>query len=230
LHLGSSNQYLRTDNMPEPTSVVFVVDDDESLRRSLERLLRVNGHTVRPFPSAAAFLEQPDPGCPCCLVLDIRMPHLTGLDVQRAVNETDRALPIILMTGFVDVESCVLGMKAGAVDFLLKPFDDDQLLRAVASALHRSREAWRIRAEYSDLQQRFDLLTPRERQVFDLVAKGLLNKQIAGRLGTKEGTVKLHRANLVRKLEVRSVTDLVRMADRLEQEAAPPISAVRVPA
>jgi FixJ family two-component response regulator len=216
--------------MPDPASMVFVVDDDESLRRSLDRLLRVNGHTVRSFPSAAAFLDHPDPDCPCCLVLDIRMPQLTGLDVQRAVNEADRALPIILMTGFADVETCVVGMKAGAVDFLLKPFDDDQLLRAVAAALHRSRDSRRERAEYLALRQRFDLLTTRERQVLELVAKGLLNKQIAGYLGTKEGTVKLHRANLVRKLNAHSVSDLVRMSDRLAQEAAPPAAAVEVSA
>jgi FixJ family two-component response regulator len=216
--------------MPDPASIVFVVDDDESLRRSLDRLLRVNGHTVRSFPSAAAFLDHPDPDCPCCLVLDIRMPQLTGLDVQRAVNEADRALPIILMTGFADVETCVVGMKAGAVDFLLKPFDDDQLLRAVAAALHRSRDSRQERAEYLALRQRFDLLTTRERQVLELVAKGLLNKQIAGYLGTKEGTVKLHRANLVRKLNAHSVSDLVRMSDRLAQEAAPPAAAVEVSA
>jgi FixJ family two-component response regulator len=216
--------------MPASASVVFVVDDDESLRRSLDRLLRVNGHTVQSFPSAAAFLDHPDPDCPCCLVLDIRMPQLTGLEVQRAVNQADRALPIVLMTGFADVETCVVGMKAGAVDFLLKPFDDDQLLRAVATALHRSRDSRRERAEYLALRRRFDLLTVRERQVFHLVSKGLLNKQIAGELGTKEGTVKLHRANLVRKLNAHSVTDLVRMSDRLAQDAASPVAAIEVSA
>lgn len=216
--------------MPDPASIVFVVDDDESLRRSLDRLLRVNGHTVQSFPSAAAFLDHPDPDCPSCLVLDVRMPQLTGLDVQRAVNEADRALPIILMTGFADVETCVVGMKAGAVDFLLKPFDDDQLLRAVAAALHRSRDSRRERAEHLALRERFELLTSRERQVFHLVSKGLLNKQIAGELGTKEGTVKLHRANLVRKLNAHSVTDLVRMWDRLENDAPSPPAAVEVSA
>jgi FixJ family two-component response regulator len=155
------------------------------------------------------------------------MPQLTGLDVQQAVNEADRALPIILMTGFADVETCVVGMKAGAVDFLLKPFDDDQLLGAVAAALHRSRESVQSRAEYQTLRDRFEQLTSRERQVLELVAQGFLNKQIAGRLGTKEGTVKLHRANLVRKLGAQSVTDLVRMSDRLKQDAAPPAAAVK---
>lgn len=214
--------------MPDPASVVFVVDDDESLRRSLERLLRVSGHDVRSFPSAAAFLEHPRSDCTCCLLLDIRMPHLTGLDVQRAVNAVERTLPVILMTGFADMEACILGMKAGAVDFLLKPFDDDQLLGAVSNALSRSREARQQRAEYLKLRERFDLLTPRERQVFDLVSQGLLNKQIAGRLGTREGTVKLHRANLVRKLQANSVSDLVRMADRLRESDSP--SFARVPA
>jgi RNA polymerase sigma factor (sigma-70 family) len=206
--------------MPNPSSVVFVVDDDESLRRSLERLLRVSGYTVQSFPSAAAFLEQPEPDCPSCLLLDIRMPELTGLDLQQAVNQERPALSVMLMTGFADMESCVLGMKAGAADFLLKPFDDEQLLQAVATALVKSEEILRARAEYLELRQRFELLTPRERQVFELVAEGLLNKQIAGRLGTREGTVKLHRANLIRKLQAHSVSDLVRMADRLRQEPA----------
>jgi FixJ family two-component response regulator len=206
------------------SSVVYVVDDDESLRRSLERLLRVSGQATRSFSSAEAFLEYPAPDCPSCLLLDIRMPRLSGLEVQRAVNAADRALPVILMTGFADVETCVLGMKAGAVDFLLKPFDDDQLLGAVKSALRRSQEHRQRRAEYLELRRRFDRLTPRERQVFDLVTRGHLNKQIAGLIGTREGTVKLHRANLVRKLEARSVTDLVRMADRLFNDVSPPVA------
>jgi len=195
-------------------SVVFVLDDDDSLRRSLERLLRVTGHTVECFSTASEFLARPDPGIPCCLVLDIRMPHLTGLDVQRAVNEAGRAVPIIFMTGFADVESCVLGMKSGAADFLLKPFDEDQLLRAVGAALSQSTEIRRVRAERLELAQRLAALTPREFQVFSLVVKGMLNKQIAGQLGTKEGTIKLHRANVMRKLAAQSVADLVRMADR----------------
>ena len=206
--------------MPDPSSVVFVVDDDESLRRSLERLLRVSGYLVQTFSSAAAFLEQPEPDCPSCLLLDIRMPELTGLDLQQAVNQERPALSVMLMTGFADMESCILGMKAGAADFLLKPFDDNQLLDAVAAALAKSQDIRQSRAEYQELRQRFDLLTPRERQVFELVSEGLLNKQIAGRLGTREGTVKLHRANLIRKLQAHSVSDLVRMADRLRQDAA----------
>jgi len=204
--------------MPNASSVVFVVDDDDSLRRSLERLLRVSGYSVHSFSSAAAFLEHPEPDCPSCLLLDIRMPELTGLDLQQAVNQERPALSVMLMTGFADMESCILGMKAGAADFLLKPFDDDQLLDAVGAALAKSQEIRESRAEYQELRQRFDLLTPRERQVFELVAEGLLNKQIAGRLGTREGTVKLHRANLIRKLQAHSVSDLVRMADRLRLE------------
>jgi FixJ family two-component response regulator len=204
-----------------PASVVFVVDDDESLRRSLERLLRVTGHHVESFSSAAAFLALPDPGVPSCLVLDIRMPNLTGLDVQLAVNEAGRALPIIFMTGFADVESCVLGMKAGAADFLLKPFDEDQLLSAVSTALAQSAEVLRVRAERLEIERRLSGLTPRESQVFWLVVRGLLNKQIAGQLGTKEGTVKLHRANVMRKLGAQSVTDLVRLADRFQTSAKP---------
>ncbi|HKH84220.1 MAG TPA: response regulator [Gemmatimonadales bacterium] len=216
--------------MSNPPSIVFVVDDDDSLRRGLERLLVVNGHTVESFASAAAFLEYPEPGCPSCLVLDIRMPYLSGIDVQRTVNQVGWALPIILMTGYADVETCVVGMKAGAVDFLLKPFDDDQLLGAVSAALHKSAESRRERAEYQAIRERFDLLTSRERQVFELVTKGLLNKQIAGQLGTREGTVKLHRANLVRKLGAHSVTDLVRMSDRLKEDATLPSPAMQVSA
>jgi len=216
--------------MPDPSSVVFVVDDDESLRRSLERLLRVSGYSVQTFSSAAAFLEQPEPDCPSCLLLDIRMPELTGLDLQQAVNQERPALSVMLMTGFADMESCILGMKAGAADFLLKPFDDDQLLDAVAAALAKSQDIRQSRAEYQELRQRFDLLTPRERQVFELVSEGLLNKQIAGRLGTREGTVKLHRANLIRKLQAHSVSDLVRMADRLRQDAARHSQPAQVPA
>ena len=216
--------------MPDPSSVVFVVDDDESLRRSLERLLRVSGYSVQTFSSAAAFLEQPEPDCPSCLLLDIRMPELTGLDLQQAVNQERPALSVMLMTGFADMESCILGMKAGAADFLLKPFDDNQLLDAVAAALAKSQDIRQSRAEYQELRQRFDLLTPRERQVFELVSEGLLNKQIAGRLGTREGTVKLHRANLIRKLQAHSVSDLVRMADRLRQDAARHSQPAQVPA
>jgi FixJ family two-component response regulator len=216
--------------MPDPNSLVFVVDDDDSLRRSLERLLRATGHAVRSFSNAATFLEFPDHDCPCCLILDIRMPSLSGLDVQRTVNAADRPLPIILMTGFADVETCILGMKAGAADFLLKPFDDDKLLFAVDTALGRSSELRRARADARELHRRFGLLTPRERQVFELVSEGLLNKQIAGLLGTKEGTVKLHRANLVRKLQAHSVSDLVRMADRLRQDEAVPARGFRVSA
>jgi FixJ family two-component response regulator len=207
--------------MADPAVVVFVVDDDDSARRGLERLLRINGYPVRSFPSAAAFLAHPDPDCPNCLLLDIRMPHITGLDVQQAVNDSGRVLPIILMTGFADLDACILGMKAGATDFLVKPFDEEQLLRAVDTALDRCRELRQAKAEYRELRYRFDLLTPRERQVFQLVTEGLLNKQIAGLLGTREGTVKLHRANLTRKLQARSVTDLVRMADRLRQSPIP---------
>lgn len=207
--------------MPDPTAVVFVVDDDDSARRGLERLLRINGYAVRSFPSATAFLAHPDPDCPGCLLLDIRMPHLTGLDVQRAVNDSGRALPVILMTGFADLDACIMGMKAGAADFLVKPFDEEQLLQAVDTALDRCKELRRARTEYRELRSRFDLLTPRERQVFQLVTEGLLNKQIAGLLGTREGTVKLHRANLTRKLQAHSLTDLVRMADRLRQSSIP---------
>jgi FixJ family two-component response regulator len=202
--------------MSDSDSIVFIVDDDDSLRRSLERLLRITGHNVESFSSAALFLARPETDVPSCLILDIRMPNLTGLDVQRAINEAGRPLPIVFMTGFADVESCVVGMKGGAADFLLKPFDEDQLLRAVTAALIQSTELRRAKQSRGDLEHRLTALTPREKQVFWLVVKGLLNKQIAAHLGTKEGTVKLHRANVMRKLQAQSVADLVRIADRLE--------------
>ena len=211
--------------MSDRDAIVYIVDDDDSLRRSLDRLLRVTGHNVESFGSATEFLSCPDPGVPCCLLLDIRMPSMTGLDVQRAVNEAGRALPIILMTGFADVESCVVGMKGGAADFLMKPFEEDQLLRAVSAALIQSSEMRIERSARGELEHRLDALTPRERQVFSLVVKGLLNKQIAAQLGTKEGTVKLHRANVMRKLRAQSVADLVRMADRLDRNDPQPVRA-----
>jgi len=211
--------------MSDRDAIVYIVDDDDSLRRSLDRLLRVTGHNVESFGSATEFLSCPDPGVPCCLLLDIRMPSMTGLDVQRAVNEAGRALPIILMTGFADVESCVVGMKGGAADFLMKPFEEEQLLRAVSAALIQSSEMRIERSARGELEHRLDALTPRERQVFSLVVKGLLNKQIAAQLGTKEGTVKLHRANVMRKLRAQSVADLVRIADRLDRNDPQPVRA-----
>ena len=214
--------------MNENDSVVFIVDDDDSLRRGLERLLRVNGHNVEAFSSASDFLARPDPDASCCLLLDIRMPTLTGLDVQRAVNAAGRAVPIVFMTGFADVETCVLGMKAGAADFLLKPFDEDQLLRCVTAALLQSSELRRTRDARGELEHRLAGLTPRERQVFWLVVKGMLNKQIAAQLGTKEGTIKLHRANVMRKLRAQTVADLVRIADRLEGSSSEPTRLVDV--
>lgn len=208
--------------MNDRQSLIFVVDDEDTVRRSLERLLRASGYTVETFSTAAEFLTRPDPGVPCCLVLDIRMPNLTGIDVQRALNDAGRALPIIFMTGFADVESCVLGMKAGAADFLLKPFDEAQLLRSVAAALEQSSALRLARTQRQERERQILTLTPRERQVFWLVVRGLLNKQIAGELGTKEGTIKLHRANVMRKLEAQSITDLVRLADQLEGGRADP--------
>lgn len=208
--------------MTSPGSVVFVVDDDESVRRSLERLLRVSGHRVESFSSAAAFLSRPNSEVPACLLLDIRMPQLNGLDVQRKVNQAGRLLPVILMTGYADIESCVLGMKAGATDFLLKPCNEDQLLEAVDRALAQSAHEHALIAEKRAIEEQIASLTPRETEVFWLVVRGLLNKQIAGQLGTKEGTVKLHRANVMRKLNAQSVADLVRLADRLAQDTAAP--------
>jgi FixJ family two-component response regulator len=206
--------------MTQSAPVVFVVDDDDSIRRSLERLLRVTGHRVESFSSAAAFLARTDPQVACCLLLDVRMPQLNGLELQRKMKQSGRLLPVIFITGYADIESCVVGMKAGAADFLLKPFDEDQLLRAVDRALGESAEARQVLSEQRAIEDQLSSLTPRESEVFWLVVRGLLNKQIAGRLGTKEGTIKLHRANVMRKLKAQSVADLVRLADRLAAGSA----------
>jgi FixJ family two-component response regulator len=200
------------------SDVVYVIDDDESVRRSLARLLRSAGLNAETFASAQAFLERQLPDRTACLVLDVRLPGPSGLDLQAALARAERAVPIIFITGHGNVPMSVQAMKGGAVDFLQKPFDEEALLGAVDRALARSRQARSERAERLTIQRRFDTLTPRERQVLGLVVAGLLNKQIAAHLGAAEKTIKIHRGRVMRKMEAGSVADLVRMSQRIGVE------------
>jgi len=203
----------------ETTPVVFVVDDDVSVRESLELLINSVGWRSETFASAQAFLSCPRATVPCCLVLDVRIPGLSGLDLQQQLAaRTD--MPIIFITGYGDVPMTVKAMKAGAVEFLTKPFDDRVLLTAIGHALDRSAAAQRHDVETRALRGRYDSLTPRERDVMTLVVSGLLNKQVGGELGISEITVKAHRGQVMRKMKVDSLADLVRIARRLELRAS----------
>jgi FixJ family two-component response regulator len=194
---------------------VLVVDDDISVRESLDLLIRTAGWRPETYDSAHAFLARsPAPG-PSCLVLDVSLPDLNGLDLQQRMGTDHADLPIIFITGHGDVPMSVQAMKAGAVEFLIKPFGDDVLLDAIAGALDRSRAALASRAELRNVQERYAALTRREREVMTLVVDGLLNKQIAGELGISEITVKAHRGKMMRKMRAGSVADLVKTAARL---------------
>lgn len=195
--------------------IVYIVDDDLSLREALSSLVRSVGLAVQPFASAHDFLSHPRSDCAACLVLDVRMPGLSGLDLQRQLAAGDRALPIIFLTGHGDIPMTVRAMKAGAVEFLAKPFHDQVLLEAIAQSLDHDAVARRQRAVLNELRARHDALTPREREVFILVVRGLLNKQVAHELGISEITVKVHRRKVMEKLAAASLPDLVRMAARL---------------
>jgi FixJ family two-component response regulator len=196
-------------------SLVFVVDDDHSMRVAVERLLRSSGLEVESFSSARTFLEREPADVACCLVLDVRMPELTGLDLQQALRQSDAGIPIVFITGHGDVPTSVRAMKSGAEDFLQKPFKDQELLDAVHRALERDRGARAERTELAELGERLDSLTPREREVFELVVKGLLNKQIAFELGAAEKTIKVHRGRVMKKMQADSLAHLVRMAGKL---------------
>ena len=196
-------------------ALVFVVDDDAPMRESLKNLLRSVGLRVEAFASAQEFLHSPRPDVPGCLVLDVRLPGLSGLDLQKQMAEGDRHMPIIFITGHGDIPMTVQAMKAGAVEFLTKPFRDQELLDAVQHALERDRQAREQRAQSDALRRRYSALTPREREVLALVVAGLLNKQIAGQLGTSEAAVKVHRQHVMAKMAAGSLATLVRMADRL---------------
>jgi FixJ family two-component response regulator len=197
------------------TRVVIVVDDDPMVRRALDSLFRSIGLTTAVYDSATAFLAIDAPTVTSCIVTDVRMPGLSGLDFQKVLAARGVRTPVILITGHGDVPMSVRAMKAGAVDFLTKPFRDQDLIDAVNEALERDHRARRRAREVADLKARYDLLTPRERQVMEHVVAGLMNKQTAAELGLSEITVKLHRASLMRKLEARTVVDLVRLSQDL---------------
>jgi len=193
---------------------VFVVDDDAAIRRALERLIRSVGLDVETFASADEFLQREPPGGPACIVTDVRMPGLSGLDLQKELSAAGLELPVIFLTGHATVPMSVRAMKAGAADFLQKPVDDQVLLDAIHRAVERDRKSREELARQRLLERRMESLTARERQVFALVIRGLLNKQVAAELGTSEKTIKVHRARVMQKMEADSLADLVRMGER----------------
>jgi len=206
--------------MLHATPIVFVVDDDVSVRESLELLIRCEGWQPATFASAQDFLDHPRVHIPNCLVLDVSLPGLTGLDLQRVVAGERTDMPIIFITGHGDVPMTVQAMKAGAVEFLTKPFSDDVLLRAIRAALERSRVVLSLEAEMRVLRDCYASLTQRERQVMALVVSGLLNKQVGGELGISEITVKAHRGRVMQKMKADSFADLVKIAARLRPAPA----------
>jgi FixJ family two-component response regulator len=205
--------------MSNVTPIVFVVDDDTSVYESLELLIRREGWQPETFASAEEFLECARTGMPSCLVLDVSLPGLTGLELQKRIVVERTDIPIIFVSGYADVPTTVQAMKAGAVEFLIKPFSDDVLLSAIRAALERSRIALSREAEMRVLRNRYTSLSSRERQVMALVVSGLLNKQIGGELGISEITVKAHRGKVMHKMQADSLADLVRMATKLRPAA-----------
>ena len=211
-------------------ATVFVVDDDASVRRALARSLQAAGLNVKTFASAREFVDQAPPEGPGCLVLDVRMPGLSGLDLQAELNSRNVQTPIIFITGHGNIPATVKAMKGGAVDFLPKPFNAKDLLRIIQEAIKKDERLQASRAQDIEVQRRIRTLTPREHEVLDLVVKGLLNKQIAAELGAAERTVKVHRGRVMQKMQVQSVADLVRVVERVKVEGeSPPAHSTKVP-
>ena len=206
--------------MPEREAIVFVVDDDDAVRESLERLIRSAKFSVQTFASATQFLQSARPDIPSCLVLDVKLPGLGGLDLQQRLAESNSAIPIVFITGHGDIPMTVRAIKAGAVEFLTKPFRDQDLLDAIAQAIKLDQANRQWNKEIANLRERYESLTPREREVMQLVVAGLLNKQIAAELGTSEITIKVHRGQVMQKMRADSLADLVRIAEKLSARTA----------
>lgn len=214
----------RKTTMEPPSPIVFIVDDDVSMREALTDLFRSMKFDAEAFDSAAAFLEKANLNRPGCLLLDVRLPGISGLDFQMQLERVGNRMPIIFMTGFGDIPMSVRAMKAGAVDFLTKPFKEQDILDAVAAAMERDASRRRESAQNDAVTSLAEQLTPREREVMGAVVRGLMNKQIAYELGISEVTVKLHRGNVMRKMEARSLADLVRKAELIGEKLRPPVS------
>jgi|SRR5208283_469753 len=198
-----------------PLKVVHIVDDDANLRRAIARLLRSHGCDAHTYASASDFLHTEVPNAPACLVLDLKMPDLTGLEVQELLANRKDSLPIVFISGHGDIPASVQAMKAGAIDFLTKPFDDEQLITAIDTAIERARESQERENSFAKDRDAFERLSQRERQVCVCVAEGMLNKQIAAKFGTKEKTIKVQRGNLIKKLGTHSAADIVRLVERI---------------
>jgi FixJ family two-component response regulator len=201
--------------MNDRSDLVFVIDDDASLRRAIQRVLGSVGLHVELFGSASEFLRATRPDVPSCIVLDVRLPGMSGLDLQRELTSAGIHIPLIFITSYGDIPMSVRAIKAGAIEFLQKPFRDQDLLDAIQLALKRDRLRRESEADVQLLRERFESLTPREREILPLVVSGLLNKQIGASIGTSEATVKVHRSQLTRKMGAQSLADLVRMAERI---------------